>query len=102
MLRVLSQCDESSAFLFPGSSGRGAVAKESVSRAMQRVAAGYTLHGLRATFRTWGHGERRDFETCELILAHFVDSISTRTYARHHLLDPRREVPRDWADFSAG
>lgn len=58
--------------------------------------AGFTPHGLRASFRTWcaETGVRR--EVAEAALAHTAGAVE-RAYQRSDLLAARREVMDDWA-----
>jgi integrase len=58
------------------------------------------VHGFRSSFRTWA-AECTNFprEIAELALAHAVGSQVERTYARTTLIDKRRELMTQWAQF---
>lgn len=65
-------------------------------------------HGFRSTFKEWARSANRynhiafDDEVSEIQLAH-VNSDSTRAaYARGSLLDERREMMNEWADYCEG
>ena len=61
-----------------------------------------TVHGFRSSFRDWAaekSGARR--EAIELSLAHNVGNDTERAYFRSDLLDQRRELMQEWADFVA-
>lgn len=62
-----------------------------------------TIHGLRATFRTWA-SERTtaDHATMELCLAHRVGSAVEQAYARSDLLAKRRRLMQTWGQFATG
>jgi integrase len=66
-----------------------------------------SVHGLRATFRTWGEnqieGGRRkyDEQTLELCMAHVVGDAARNAYVREDNVEIRRAVMTDWADFLA-
>lgn len=62
-----------------------------------------SLHGLRATFRTWA-GEKTEaaWETIEACLAHTVGSGVARAYWRGDALDKRRELMAEWATYCGG
>jgi integrase len=63
---------------------------------------GGSVHGLRATFKTWA-GERTSFprELAEMALAHSVGSAVERAYNRTTLFDKRRKLMEAWADYCA-
>ena len=72
------------------------------TRRLKNVAPDCTLHGLRSSFRDWARDNRKDFETAEAALAHQVGNATERSYARSDLLDQRRELMQEWADFVTG
>lgn len=59
-----------------------------------------TAHGFRSTFRDWAaectHHAR---EVCEMALAHVVANGAEAAYWRSDLLEKRRTLMADWADF---
>ncbi|WP_443690434.1 tyrosine-type recombinase/integrase [Pseudomonas sp.] len=59
-----------------------------------------TAHGFRSTFRDWAaectHHTR---EVCEMSLAHVVANGAEAAYWRSDLLEKRRALMADWADF---
>jgi integrase len=63
---------------------------------------GGTVHGLRATFKTWAT-ERTSFarEVVELSLAHAVGNAVERAYSRTDLFDKRRKLMDVWAEYCA-
>ena len=59
-----------------------------------------TIHGLRATFRTWvSERTATDHAVAELALAHRVGSAVERAYARSDLLAKRRRLMDQWGRF---
>ena len=50
----------------------------------------FTIHGLRASFRTWTFATRQDREVSELALGHKFHGAVERRYLRDELLDERR------------
>ena len=58
-----------------------------------------TAHGFRSTLRDWCsvHGVRHDI--AERLLAHEIGSAVEVAYHREPLLDERREVLQNWADY---
>ena len=62
-----------------------------------------TVHGLRSTFRTWA-GEKTNYSpgVIEFALAHQLDEKIEGAYLRTELVEPRRPLMQDWANFVAG
>ncbi len=62
--------------------------------------ADITGHGFRSTFRDWAnectHYPR---EVCELALAHDERDQTEAAYSRSDLLEKRRALMADWAEF---
>jgi integrase len=59
-----------------------------------------TAHGFRSTFRDWA-AEQTNYarEVCEMSLAHVVANGAEAAYWRSDLLEKRRCLMSDWADF---
>lgn len=67
---------------------------------LRRLDEPYTMHGFRASFRTWGD-EVTQFphEMLEFALAHVISDQTVRAYARSDMLEKRRELMNNWADY---
>ena len=91
-----------SKFLFPAHDLNKPMSDMVFSALMKRM--GYcdlTTHGFRSTFRDWcSEQSRHSREAAELALAHRIGDATERAYARSDLLDQRRELMQDWADYS--
>jgi integrase len=69
-----------------------------------------SIHGLRATFRTWGENQlsddgkshRYDEKTLELCLAHVVGDDARNAYVRENNVEVRRAIMDDWNDYVCG
>ena len=60
-----------------------------------------TTHGFRASFRTWASEcTLYPREVCELALAHDERSQTEDAYSRSNLVEKRRELMQDWADYA--
>lgn len=59
-----------------------------------------TPHGFRTAFPTWCQDSGIDRDVRELSLAHEVGNRTEAAYARSDLLDERRKVLQDWADYA--
>jgi integrase len=59
-------------------------------------------HGLRSTFRDWGAERGVDRDLMEISLSHLVGSDVERAYRRSDMLERRRAVMQDWANYLQG
>ena len=58
-----------------------------------------TVHGFRASARSWMADQGVAFEVAEAALAHTVGSAVVAAYQRSSMLELRRPVLSAWADF---
>src|SRR5262245_21417511 len=87
-------------YVFAGR-GDGHPVVSTLVRLLRRMGhAGLTAHGFRASFRTWAE-EATQYppHVIEQALAHSVGGAVERAYRRGDLLDQRRRLMQDWADF---
>ena len=76
-----------------------------VSNALLNVAKKYdapTAHGMRSSFRNWaGRRGRNERDYAELTMGHKLPGASEveRAYATDDLLEQRRPLGRQWAEF---
>jgi integrase len=87
----------------PGVQTRKALSNQSLMDTLDRLGAGdYTVHGLRASFKTYcgDHGVPR--ELAERALAHRVGNAVEAAYDRTDLLERRRPLMQQWAEHLAG
>lgn len=62
-----------------------------------------TVHGLRATFRTWCREETNHLhDAMELSLSHTVGTDVERAYNRAELIQERKAIMADWGEHCAG
>jgi integrase len=86
--------------VFPGRFGR-LLSLAAMMAALKRMnRADLTVHGFRATFRTWA-AERTAFprEVAEAALAHLVGDDTERAYQRGDLFEKRRKLMAEWGQF---
>ena len=84
----------------PRANGAGRIFQ--ISRtAVQRVFAesGGTAHGVRSAFRSWCQDAGKVREIAELCLGHRIGSAVEQAYARSNLLEQRRELMGEWAEY---
>ena len=67
---------------------------------LRRLGVPYTMHGFRASFRTWGlEATNYPDEMLEFALAHVVGDQTVRAYARSDMVAKRRQLMQDWAEY---
>ncbi|MEF3193150.1 MAG: integrase, partial [Halothiobacillaceae bacterium] len=81
----------------------GVMSDVALNRALHAIAPDVTVHGFRATFRTWCE-ERTNYprSVTEAALAHVNADKMEAAYQRSDLFERRRGLMRDWADFATG
>ena len=90
--RTLPASDD---LVFP--SRRGQVIHHStIALALRTAGLDTTLHGFRATFRSWALENGEDWAASELALAHELGNAVTQAYARSDMLDQRRGLMQRW------
>lgn len=86
--------------LFPSPSRGQVLSDVAVAKVLHRFAPGYTVHGLRATFKTWA-AEQTHYPTrvVETALAHVNPDKTEAAYERSDYLAQRRQLMTDWANY---
>ena len=70
---------------------------------LRRLKIDATIHGFRSSFRDWAaECSGPSWAIRESALAHSVGPSTEQAYMRSDLLDQRRGLMQDWADFCAG
>ena len=98
-IAVLEKTPRLSDYLFTGA--RGAMLTDAtISKVPKRIGYQVTAHGFRSTFKDWCrmHTAYPD-EVSELALAHVGTDSTRAAYARDELLDKRRLLMNEWAQF---
>jgi integrase len=89
-------------YVFPGRNRRGPLGTSAMLDLLERMGWSdrTTTHGIRAAFKTWAT-ERTNYprEVVELCLSHVQGDALERAYQRGDLLDKRRRLMQEWADF---
>jgi len=103
-ISLLNEIPKTCDLIFPNAKD-AALSDATVSKVPKRIGYDVTAHGFRSTFKDWArqyvkfqHQPYAD-DLTELALAH-VNSDSTRAaYARDALLEERRPLMNDWANY---
>jgi len=87
-------------FLFVGSRPGTHIAASAVGDALRRAGRKETVHGFRASLKTWAE-ERTNFPglVIELSLAHRVGNEVENAYRRTDLVIKRRKLMQAWAQY---
>lgn len=84
--------------VFPGA--KGPLSDRTVAKMLRDMRPGLTVHGFRSSFRVWcSEKTTARHDVIEAALAHQVGSEVERSYNRSDLLNARRALMQDWADY---
>ena len=90
-------------YVFPSVQAKGkAMSDMTLTEVLRRtgLADRATVHGFRTSFRTWAAEQSgASWAACEAALSHRLGNIVEQAYVRTDMLDERRELMQDWADF---
>lgn len=88
--------------VFPGARVGKPLSDATMRKTLQEARPGVTVHGFRSSFRDWAadHGYARDI--AESALAHQLKDKTEAAYQRGDLLERRRTMMQDWADYVSG
>jgi integrase len=87
-----------SPLVFPSPNSGKALSDVSVSKALHAIRPDATVHGFRASFKTWASETARyPARVVEFALAHGNPDKTEATYERTDLLELRRSLMADWA-----
>ena len=76
------------------------LADTTLAAALRRLGHGdVTVHGFRSTFRDWCADAGKPSDLAEAALAHAPASKVVQAYQRSDLLEARRSLMQQWADF---
>lgn len=89
-----------SEFVFPGKPGRAVSNMICLATLKRMERADLTVHGFRSTFRDWcAESTAYPRDVAEMALAHAIEDKSEAAYRRGDLLEKRRALMSDWAEF---
>jgi integrase len=90
--------------VFPAHNLKSSMSDVVFSALMKRMDhSDLTTHGFRSTFRDWcSEHQNASRDAAELSLAHRIGNATERAYARSDLLEQRRDLMDQWANFAYG
>lgn len=90
---------EGSPYVFPVLRG-SKISDMSLSAVIKRMDVDATVHGFRSTLRDWmGETTSYPHEVAEMTLAHTIPSPAECAYRRGNLLEKRRALMAEWAEY---
>jgi len=103
-IRIIERCAQlriaACPLLFPGTKHNRPLSDMTLTKLLKEMKQPYTVHGFRSAFRDWVSEETgHSGEVAEAALAHIVKDKTEAAYRRGNLLEKRRQLMKDWADF---
>jgi integrase len=100
---IAEQRDEHSEWVFPGARGKSGLSNMAMAMLLRELSPEHTVHGFRSSFRVWGAEEtNHPSAVLESALAHSIRNATEAAYQRSDLLNRRRSLMDDWAQFVTG
>ena len=101
-LQILAQVPriEGVDFIFPGARAGRPLSSMAMLELLRGMKSELTVHGFRSSFRDWA-AERTPHpnEVVEMTLAHAIKDKTEAAYRRGDLLEKRRRLMNDWANY---
>ena len=86
--------------VFPGMRLRAPMSDMTLTKLLREMKEPYTVHGFRSAFRDWVSEETgHPGDVAEAALAHVVKNRTEAAYRRGNLLEKRRLLMADWANY---
>ncbi|MCB2114277.1 MAG: integrase arm-type DNA-binding domain-containing protein [Parvularculaceae bacterium] len=91
-----------SEWVFPADKG-GKLSVMAMTMLLRRMKIDATVHGFRSAFRDWAaESTAYAHEVCEMALAHVIGNKAEAAYRRGDLIEKRRRLMNDWANYCSG
>ena len=100
ILADMKEISGNGALVFPGQRVGKPMSDMTLAAVLKRMDQDCTVHGFRSTFRDWA-AECSDasWEAVERSLAHSVGDATVQAYFRSDLMEKRRALLEQWADY---
>jgi len=104
VIDLLNDTPKTSEYIFPNLKG-GVLTDATISKVPKRIGYDVTAHGFRSTFKDWARQyvkfqhQPYDDDLTELALAHVNNDSTRAAYARNALIEERRPLMNEWADY---
>nr|WP_257541691.1 tyrosine-type recombinase/integrase [Sphingobium sp. CFD-1] len=106
-LRIVERCArlriKGCDLVFPGMRRNRPLSDQTLTKLLREMGEPYTAHGFRSSFRDWVSEEtNHPSDVAEAALAHTVANKVEAAYRRGNLLEKRRLMMEDWANYCDG
>lgn len=100
-LKLIQGLPTREGYLFPGARIGRPLSNMAMTMVLRKLGhADLTVHGFRSTFRDWAAEETAHPNiVAEMVLAHTLENKVEAAYRRGDLLEKRRRLMQDWADY---
>ena len=98
ILRTARDRTGGAGLVFPSATGR-IMSDNTLSKVLRENAVAAVPHGFRSSFRDWCGETGQPRELAEAALAHTLPNETEAAYARSDLLERRRGLMQEWADY---
>lgn len=104
VISLLSRLPTREGYLFPGAKQGKPLSNMAMTMVLRKLGRkDLTVHGFRSTFRDWAaETTNHPNMVCEMALAHTITNAAEAAYRRGDLMDRRRMLMTDWANFTTG
>ncbi|MGN6305721.1 MAG: tyrosine-type recombinase/integrase [Mesorhizobium sp.] len=100
ILEIARPLSTGSTYLFPGRTIERPMSNMVFLQTLKRMEVPVTAHGFRSSFRDWAaETTSHPRELAEMALAHTIENKVEAAYRRGDLLEKRRTLMEDWADY---
>ena len=101
LLTQLKGLADGSKFIFPNRTGDEPVSNMMLLTALKRLGRRETIHGMRASFRTWVDEETKGMgDVAEQILGHVIKDATEAAYRRGNFAAKKRELLQEWERYA--
>lgn len=98
-VQLLKSIDRQGVYIF-SVNGRFPIGRETPRQHLQKIfGKEVTMHGMRSSFRDWCAENQHDPIVAEKCLMHSTGNHVVRAYQRSDLIDQRRVLLQQWADY---
>jgi integrase len=104
VLSILERLPTREGYMFPGAKHGKPLSNMAMTMVLRKLGRNdLTVHGFRSTFRDWA-AETTHYQNivCEMALAHTITNAAEAAYRRGDLIDRRKKLMDDWANYITG
>ena len=101
-IEILESLPRQGEYIFPGFQPGKPLNHQAMLDRLKRMRSDVTVHGFRSTFKDWASEQTAyPSELSEMALAHAIGDRTEAAYRRGDLIEKRRRLMDDWAEYCA-